>query len=95
MKVDLRNLVYSQETFYQMNGFYARRTENLALQYLWHRGVKITILNADEDSWAARATHVNWPGKSCVIWLGPVPQRPMTDAEKKVPDQPAVPVCDG
>jgi len=56
--------------------------------------VQITILTADDDSWSARATHVNWPGKSCVIWLGPVPQRPATDVEKKVPDQPAIPACD-
>jgi len=94
MRVDLRNLVRSQDTWFAQQGAYSKRTEPFALQYLWHRGVKITILSADDDSWAARATHKNWPGKSCVIWLGPVPQRPTTEAEQKVPDQPAVPACD-
>ena len=94
MRVDLRNLVRSQDTWYAQQGAYAKRTEPFALQYLWHRGVKITILSATDDAWSARATHTSFPGKSCVIWLGPVSQKPATDVEKKVPDQPGVPVCD-
>jgi hypothetical protein len=94
MKVDLRNLVRSQDTWYAQQGAYSRRTEPFALQYLWHRGVKITILSANDDSWSARATHVSQPGKSCVIWLGPVTQKPATDVQQLTPDQPAVPACD-
>jgi hypothetical protein len=94
MRVDLRNLVRSQDTYFGLQGVYSRRTEPFALQYLWHRGVTITILSANDASWAARATHASRPGKSCVIWLGPVPQRPATDAQKRVADQPATPVCD-
>ena len=94
MRVDLRNLVRSQDTWYAQQGAYAKRTEPFALQYLWHRGVKITILSATDDAWSARATHLSFPGKSCVIWLGPVSQKPATDVQKKVPDQPGVPVCD-
>ena len=94
MRVDLRNLVRSQDTWFAQQGAYSKRTEPFALQYLWHRGVKITMLSATDDAWSARATHTNWPGKSCVIWLGPVSQRPATDVQRRVPDQPAVPVCD-
>ena len=94
MRVDLRNLVRSQDTYFGLQGVYSRRTEPFALQYLWHRGVTITILSANDASWAARATHVSAPGKSCVVWLGPVPQRPVTDGQKRVADQPATPVCD-
>jgi hypothetical protein len=94
MRVDLRNLVRSQDTWFAQQGAYSKRTEPFALQYLWHRGVKITILSANDDSWSARASHVSWPGKSCVIWLGPVSQKPATDVKRRVPDQPAVPVCD-
>jgi hypothetical protein len=94
MRVDLRNLVRSQDTWFAQQGAYSKRTEPFALQYLWHRGVKITILTANDDSWSARATHTAWPGKSCVIWLGPVTQKPETDVQHRVPDQPAVPVCD-
>lgn len=94
MRVDLRNLVRSQETYLGVQGVYARRTEPFALQYLWHRGVTVTILHADDASWSARATHATRPGKSCVIWLGPVSQRPATQAQKRVPGQPGTPVCD-
>jgi hypothetical protein len=94
MKVDLRNLVRSQQTFFAQQGVYARSTEPFALQYLWHRGVTITILSADVESWSARATHVSRPGKSCVIWFGPVPARPATAADKHVADAPSEPVCD-
>jgi len=94
MKVDLRNLAHSQETYHAMQGFYARRTSNLALQYLWHRYVKVDILEGDAQSWTARARHARHPGKSCVIWFGDVSQRPRTDAQRKPADRPGVPVCD-
>ena len=94
MRVDLRNLVRSQDTYYGTQGVYARRTEPFALQFMWHRGVTITILSANDDSWSARATHVSRPGKSCVIYMGPVAHRPATEGQQRVPDKPAVPACD-
>lgn len=94
MKVDLRNLVQSQETYLANQGIYARRTEPLALQYLWREGVDINILTADRQSWSAKATHVRFPRKSCVIWFGPVKQRPVTDAQRRQESRSGVPVCD-
>ena len=94
MKVDLRNLAHSQQTYLAMQGVYARRTESMALQYLWHRGVRVEILAADADSWAAKATHDSFPGKSCVIWFGDVSRRPRTDALKRQEGRPGEPVCD-
>ena len=94
MKVDLRNLAHSQETYFAMQGTYARRTEPLALQYLWHRDVRVKILAADDQSWAAKATHARFPGKSCVIWFGAVAQRPVTDAQQLQENRSGVPVCD-
>jgi hypothetical protein len=94
MKVDLRNLAHSQETYFQMQGSYARRTQNLALQYLWHRDVRVRILASDGESWAAKATHVKFPGKSCVIWHGAVSEPPVTDAQRRQASRPGVPVCD-
>lgn len=94
MKVDLRNLVRSQDTYFATQGIYARRTDPLPLQYLWHKGVSIRILSASRDSWSARATHASRPGTSCVIWYGPVANRPETEVRKRVPDRSAVPVCD-
>jgi hypothetical protein len=94
MRVDLRNLVRSQDTYFGLQGVYARRTEPFALQYLWHRGVTITILSANDASWSAKATSARRPGKSCVIWLGAVPHRPATEAQRRVPERPGIPVCD-
>jgi len=94
MKVDLRNLAHSQETYLKMQGTYARRPETLALQYAWHRDVQVKILSADGESWAAKATHARFPGRSCVIWFGPVSQRPRTDARQRTGDRTGVPVCD-
>jgi hypothetical protein len=94
MRVDLRNLVRSQDTYFGTQGIYSRRTEPFALQYLWHRGVTITILSANDASWSARATHASRPGKSCVIWLGPVAQRPVTELQRRSPEQPSTPICD-
>ena len=94
MKVDLRNLAHSQDTYFRMQGVYARRTQTMALQYLWHRDVRVEILSADAESWAAKATHARFPGKSCVIWFGPVPERPATAVLKRRHPRPAEPVCD-
>jgi hypothetical protein len=94
MRVDLRNLVRSQDTYFGVQGAYSRRTEPFALQFLWHRGVAITILSADGESWSAKATHVARPGKSCVVWMGPVVHRPATDSQQRVSEKPAVPICD-
>jgi len=94
MRVDLRNLTRAQESWVGNQGTYSRRVEPFALQFLWHRGVRVTILSADDASWAAMATHTSRPGRSCVLWVGPVTKRPATEAQGRVPDQPAVPVCD-
>jgi hypothetical protein len=94
MRVDLRNLVRSQDAYHAAQGAYSRRVEPLAIQYLWQRGVSVAILSADAHSWAARAGHVSQPGKSCVIWFGPVRVRPVTDAQQQSPEKPGVPVCD-
>ena len=94
MRVDLRNLVRSQDTYFRMQGVYSKRTAPFALQYLWHKGVTISILSANDVAWSARAFHVSRPGKSCVIWLGPVAQQPVTEAEKRSADQPGTPACD-
>ena len=94
MRVDLRNLVRSQDSYFGTQGIYSRRTEPFALQYLWHKGVTITILSANDASWSARATHASRPGKSCVIWLGPVAQRPVTELQRRSPQQPSTPICD-
>jgi hypothetical protein len=52
------------------------------------------LIYADSRSWTARATHSAGPGKSCVIWVGRPIRRPVTEAQKKVPERSGIPVCD-
>ena len=94
MKVDLRNLARSQELWFGTQGAYSRRIEPFALQFLWHRGVTLKILGANRDSWSAKATHAKAPGRSCIIWYGPVPTPPATDAQRREAMRAGVPACD-
>lgn len=94
MRVDLRNLVRSQDAYHATQGTYARRLEPLALQFLWQRGVTVAILSADAHSWSARASHVAAPGKSCVIWSGAIRARPVTDSLQRSPERGGIPECD-
>jgi hypothetical protein len=94
MKVDLRNLNRAQESWLGTQGAFSRTVEPFALQYVWHKGVSINILSADKWSWSARASFAGRPGKSCVIWFGPVPAKPATEANGLVPDRAGVPACD-
>jgi hypothetical protein len=94
MKVDLRNLSRAQEAWLGTQGAFSRTVEPFALQYVWHKGVAINILSADKWSWSARASFAGRPGKTCVLWFGPVPAKPATEADGLVPDRAGVPVCD-
>jgi hypothetical protein len=94
MKVDLRNLERAQDAWLGTQGAFSRNVEPFALQYVWHKGVSINILSADKWSWSGRATFAGQPGKTCVVWVGPVPAKPTTEANGLVPDRPGVPVCD-
>jgi hypothetical protein len=94
MRVDLRNLVRSQDAYHATQGTFSKRLEPLALQYLWQRGVSVAILSADAYSWTARASHAAEPGKSCVIWFGPVRVRPVTDGEQRTSERAGIPACD-
>jgi len=94
MRVDLRNLAQAQEAYFATQGAYSRRVEVLQLQFGWQRGVGVTVLHADRNSWAARATHTSRPGKSCVVWFGSPRTRPATEADRSVPNRPGVPACD-
>ena len=63
MRVDLRNLVLSQDTYFANQGIYSRRTEPFALQYLWHRGVTISILTATDAGGPPGRPMRRGPGK--------------------------------
>ena len=94
MRVDLRKLGEAQAAYFGTQGLYSRDVERLQLQFAWQRGVEVKLLHADQRSWSARATHTARPGSSCVVWYGAPATRPATQAQRKVPERPGVPVCD-
>jgi hypothetical protein len=94
MPTSLTQLVIAQDAYRKTQYTYSRRVELMALQYGWEPGVKVRMLFASSDGWAAEATYDLLPGRSCVIWGGEVPKRPSTAAEGHEPPRERVPVCD-
>ena len=94
MPTSLMQLAISQDAYRKVQYTYARRIEPMALQYGWEPGVRVRMLFANSEGWAAEATYDLLPGRSCVIWGGTVPQRPVTATDKIEADDEGVPVCD-
>lgn len=94
MKVDLRKMIQAQDAYHGTMGAYTRNIQALPLQFAWQDQVDVTMVSADARSWAARATHTRHPGKSCVIWMGPVPGRPRTEGQGRSPLRSGIPACD-
>ncbi len=91
---DLQRLVTAQEQHIANVGRYASRMQYLALRYLPQTGVNLMIESASDSGWVGRATRDGWPGSSCVVWVGRVPARPLTERQKLQPSQSGVAVCD-
>jgi hypothetical protein len=94
MPTNLMQLAVSQDAYRKVQYTYARRIEPMALQFGWQPGVRVRMLFADSEGWAAEATYDLLPGKSCVIWAGTVPRRPATKGQHVVAEQERLPACD-
>ena len=94
MPTNLTQLAISQDAYRKVQYTYARRIEPMALQYGWEPGVRVKMLFANSEGWAAEATYDLLPGRSCVIWGGRVPKLPVTAADKIEAEDEGVPVCD-
>ena len=75
----LRTLAVSQEAHYADFAKYAPSLDRLSFSS--PPGISIMLTSTDPQDWAAVARRSDWPGRSCVIWVGPVPDRliPRTD----------------
>jgi hypothetical protein len=95
MRADLRNLIMAQEMYWKANHRYASSTSDLAA-YNTRGTDRIEIARVNADGWTAKASAAAAPGRSCVIWAGPVPtaDRPATDDEHKTFPEAEV-SCDG
>lgn len=92
MKGDLLQLVSANEVYLAKHKWYSEDLHGLT-GFRPSPGVTIAILSADADGWSATATSTLLPGKSCVIFVGPVKVIPTTQADGRSGSE-AVPVCD-
>jgi hypothetical protein len=92
MKSDLRRLVGANQVYHAENGQYSTGVGALH-GYRASAGVTVTILQASSTGWAAQATAVSIPGKSCVISIGSISEPPTTMQDKHSGPE-AVVVCD-
>jgi type IV pilus assembly protein PilA len=86
MKSDLRNLAAAQEAYWVENRtYYPGAIPNAAvIQYGPSQGVLVTIVNADDAGWSARATALPLTTVQCVIFYGTTPPIPPASADGAV-----------
>lgn len=94
LKSALRNVVAAQDQYRASHPIFAGSLE--VLQVNPGADVKIQILGVTPTTWRAKATHRARPGRSCVVFVGPLggSQLPKTDADGEVAGEERVPRCD-
>jgi hypothetical protein len=94
LKSTLRIVVAAQDKYRASNPAFAASLEALRL----HPGpdVEIQILGATARGWRAKATHRARPGRSCVVFVGPLAgnEAPKTEADGEMAGEERVPLCD-
>jgi prepilin-type N-terminal cleavage/methylation domain-containing protein len=85
MKSDLRNLASTQESYWVENRtYYGGVIPNAAFLFTPSPGVTITIVNATDAGWSARATGLPLTATQCVIFYGTTPPIPPATADAAV-----------
>jgi hypothetical protein len=94
LKSSLRTLVAAQDKYRVSHPIFAGTVE--ALQLNTGADVKIKILGVTPNGWQAKATHRARPGRSCVVFVGPLSGTalPRTDGDGEVAGEERVPLCD-
>lgn len=94
LKNSLRNVVAAQDKYRASHPMFAGTVE--ALQLNPGADVKIQILGVTPNGWRARATHRARPGRSCVVFVGPLSgaELPKTDGDGEMAGEERVPLCD-
>jgi hypothetical protein len=98
MSSQLLTLRAAQDEFWKVNRTYAEpeRFDQLSRWFSADTAdVSVRLIPpSGGDYWAAKATHARMRGVSCVIFVGDVPKRPVTDLDKLEAERQGVPVCD-
>lgn len=94
LKNSLRNVVAAQDRYRASHPIFASSVE--VLQVDPGADVKIQIVGVTANGWRAKATHRARPGRSCVVFVGPVSgsDLPRTDADGEMAGEERVPLCD-
>ncbi|MFL5402026.1 MAG: hypothetical protein ACJ8BF_04340 [Gemmatimonadales bacterium] len=94
LKNALKNVVAAQDKYRATHPVFAASVE--ALQVQAGSEVKLQILGATPNGWRAKATHKARPGRSCVVFVGPVSglELPKTDGDGEMAGEERVPLCD-
>jgi hypothetical protein len=94
LKGTLRALAAAQARHWVAHGTYAPSVIRLGL--MPQPDVQVEILGASSTGWKAKAAHRTRPGKSCVIFVGPLngAELPTTDADRGMAGESGVPLCD-
>ena len=91
---DLRALVQRQQRTHAAERRYSTSVQPLGVSA--RDGWTIRVVHASARGWAAVATHMFYPGRSCVVWLGASADEaraPRTEADALLAEE-GVPVCD-
>lgn len=70
LRSDLRNLASAQEAYFYEHSAYTADTNNL--KYNGSKGVYLTIIDATNGGWSAKATHPQSYPLTCAIFWGTV-----------------------
>jgi prepilin-type N-terminal cleavage/methylation domain-containing protein len=85
MRSDLRNLASAQESYWvETRVYYGGAIPDPAFQFNPTLGVSITVVNASDAGWSARATAVPLTAMQCVIFYGTVAPIPPATADAAV-----------
>jgi hypothetical protein len=94
LKSTLRNVVAAQDRYRASHPSFASSLQ--VLQVNPGADVKIQILGVTANGWRAKATHRARPGRSCVVFVGPlgISELPKTEADGEMAGEERVPRCD-
>jgi hypothetical protein len=94
LKNTLRNVVAAQDKYRAAHPVFTSSLE--VLQVNPGADVKIQIVGVTANGWRAKATHRSRPGRSCVVFVGPLAgsELPKTEADGEMAGEERVPLCD-
>ena len=94
LKNSLRSVVAAQDKYRVSHPIFAGTVEALAINP--GADVKIQIVGVTPNGWRAKATHRARPGRSCVVFVGPLSgaELPKTDGDGEMAGEERVPLCD-